>query len=303
AFRVFRRPSPLSPVLDSESAPRTVDRWVRALSAPNGAKVAAGALQALHATIATTGRTDRAHLNLRSCMNEGTPNRGRHDKRQEDVRISSLVFGCPNLATMYSALHLFLHLLSLRPLLAATIPATPNLSAPTLENAGFVDNEAISVNQSDLAIGQYTGPFNAQKAVMCNGASFGTRLNLESCLDAVEQLDHRSPLPRSFGPRGTAPRGQVNLPMRSSSGESFSASLPTTARRRWMLFFCKGELLMLLAGDGRCVVDVVRRANAVTTLDYATFGQIWDAATKIIQVCIDGRAINDRGGFMGEVGM
>ncbi|KAI4198273.1 MAG: hypothetical protein LQ346_002813 [Caloplaca aetnensis] len=203
---------------------------------------------------------------------------------------------------MYSALHLFLHLLSLRPLFAATIPATPNLSAPTLENAGSVDDGAISANQTDLAYGQYTGPLDAQKAVMCNGANFGTGLNLVSCHEAVQQLDHGSSLVHSFGQRGTAPRGQVNLPMRASSGESFSASLPT-ARRRWMLFFGEGELLMLLAGDGRCVIDVVRRTNTVTTLDYATFGQIREAAMKIIQVCIDGRAINDRGGFVGEVGM
>ncbi|KAL8749643.1 MAG: hypothetical protein Q9184_006728 [Pyrenodesmia sp. 2 TL-2023] len=171
---------------------------------------------------------------------------------------------------MYTSILLFLHLLSLRPLLAAVIPAaTPNLSAPTLGDAGVVDDEVINANKSDLAY-EYTGPLNAQKEPMCNGANFGTQLNLQSCLDALRQLDVGSPLIRSFGQRGTTPTGQVLLPMRSSSG------------------------------DGRCAIDVVRRADT-KTLDYASFAQIQVAASTIMQMCIDGRGINDRGGFVGQV--
>ncbi|KAL8924225.1 MAG: hypothetical protein Q9208_004189 [Pyrenodesmia sp. 3 TL-2023] len=173
---------------------------------------------------------------------------------------------------MYTSLFLFLHLVSFRPLLAATIPATPNLSAPILENASLVDDGVVSANGSELAYGSYTGPLNAQKRPMCNGANFGTQMNLKSCFDALQQLDAGSPLVRSFGQRGTAPRGQVLLPMRESSG------------------------------DGRCVIDVVQRAYT-ETLDYATFGQIREAATSVIQMCMDGRAVNDRGGFVGQVGL
>lgn len=58
----------------------------------------------------------------------------------------------------------------------------------------------------------------------------------------------------------------------------------------------------MLAGDGTCVIDVVRRAKNVYSRDYATIGQIREAATKIIRGCLDGFAVNDRGGFMGHVG-
>ncbi|KAI4095760.1 MAG: hypothetical protein LQ344_001477 [Seirophora lacunosa] len=175
---------------------------------------------------------------------------------------------------MYPAVSLLLHLLSLRVVLAATIPVQPNLSAGRPDGAGFVDNH-ITANQSSLVYDSpsaYTGPLNAQKSVLCDGANFGTGLNLRSCVDAVQQLNRESTQILSFAPREWTPRAKYILPMRSSSG------------------------------DGRCVIDVVSAANNSPPY-YASVRMVRDAAMEIIQKCVDGRGVNDRGGFVGQVGI
>ncbi|KAL9013397.1 MAG: hypothetical protein Q9173_001904 [Seirophora scorigena] len=167
---------------------------------------------------------------------------------------------------MYAAVYLLLHLLSLRAVLAATIPVQPNLSAGSSDGAGFVDND-ITANQSSLVYDSpsaYTGPLDAQKSVLCDGANFGTGLNLRSCVDAVQQLNRESTQILSFGPREVTPKAKYLLPMRSSSG------------------------------DGRCVIDVVSGTRN-SPRDYASVRMIRDAATEIIQTCVDGRDVNDRG--------
>lgn len=123
---------------------------------------------------------------------------------------------------MYFAAYSWLQLVSFRLVLAATIPASPNLSAPTLDNASPPGNVA-SANQSDLGNASpsaYTGPLNAEKVVRCDGANFGTGLMLHSCADALKQFDVRSSKIVSFNQRGTFPKAEHALPMRTSSSES-----------------------------------------------------------------------------------
>lgn len=202
---------------------------------------------------------------------------------------------------MYPAVSLLLHLLSLRVVLAATIPVQPNLSAGRPDGAGFVDNH-ITANQSSLVYDSpsaYTGPLNAQKSVLCDGANFGTGLNLRSCVDAVQQLNRESTQILSFAPREWTPRAKYILPMRSSSGKPRRGAITSSAT---IIGDGWASRLLMLAGDGRCVIDVVSAANNSPPY-YASVRMVRDAAMEIIQKCVDGRGVNDRGGFVGQVGM
>ncbi|KAL8952126.1 MAG: hypothetical protein Q9222_001938 [Ikaeria aurantiellina] len=98
------------------------------------------------------------------------------------------------------------------------IPATNSLSV----DESFLE-DGVTFNGSSLSYGspdQYTGPLNAQKVVMCDGANFGTGLDLLSCQDALKQLDKGHGKMMSFAQRGTSPRANQALPMRTSSGRA-----------------------------------------------------------------------------------
>ncbi|KAI4118674.1 MAG: hypothetical protein LQ345_001329 [Seirophora villosa] len=201
---------------------------------------------------------------------------------------------------MYPAVFLLLHLLSLRAVLTATVPVQPNLSAGRPNGPGFVDND-ITANQSSLVYespSAYTGPLNAQWSALCDGANFGTGLNLRSCVDAVQQLDRESTQVLSFAPREWTPKAKHLLPMRSSSGEPRRGAITSSAD---IIDDGGASRLLMLAGDGRCVIDVVS-ATKKSPPYYASTRMIWDAAMKVIQTCVDGRGVNDRGGYIGQVG-
>lgn len=203
-------------------------------------------------------------------------------------------------STMYPAVFLLLHLLSLRAVLTATVPVQPNLSAGRPNGPGFVDND-ITANQSSLVYespSAYTGPLNAQWSALCDGANFGTGLNLRSCVDAVQQLDRESTQVLSFAPREWTPKAKHLLPMRSSSGEPRRGAITSSAD---IIDDGGASRLLMLAGDGRCVIDVVS-ATKKSPPYYASTRMIWDAAMKVIQTCVDGRGVNDRGGYIGQVG-
>ncbi|KAI4184834.1 MAG: hypothetical protein LQ348_004485 [Seirophora lacunosa] len=134
---------------------------------------------------------------------------------------------------------------------------------------------------------------------MCDGANFGTGLNLRSCADAVQQLNRESTQILSFAPREWTPKAKYILPMRSSSGKPRRGAITSSAT---IIGDGWASRLLMLAGDGRCVIDVVSAANNSPPY-YASVRMVRDAAMEIIQTCVDGRGVNDRGGFVGQVGI
>ncbi|CAL8585087.1 hypothetical protein XPA_010665 [Xanthoria parietina] len=160
---------------------------------------------------------------------------------------------------------LCLGLLSLDRVFAATIPPSSAIFASSLDNAALT-------NLSKGFSFQYTGPVIMQEGVRCDGANYGTRLDLQSCDDALRGLDGDDTRTLTFGQRGVLPRAQQTLPFRRSSG------------------------------DGRCVIDVVHSSRGPAR-DAATSLMIKEAAARVVHFCVNGGQGTSRGGYVGHIGL
>ena len=118
---------------------------------------------------------------------------------------------------MYTIVNIFLQIRFLRFVFAATIPVSSNLSPANSTGIDIVINgTGLSYDPST----QYAAPLNAKNIAMCDGANFGTRLDLRSCDTALKQLEKGSARDVSFGQRGSFPKAVQPLPMRTSGGET-----------------------------------------------------------------------------------